>query len=91
MNKTELISALSEKSGFSKKDSETFLNSFIDVVGDTLAKGDDIRLVGFGNFEVRERKAREGVNPRNPEEKIYIPATKVPAFKPGKALKEKVK
>lgn len=91
MNKTDFIAALSTRTGFTKKDSEKFLNSFVDIVGETLAEGKDIKLVGFGSFEVRERKAREGVNPRNVNEKIHIAAAKVPVFKAGKTLKDKIK
>lgn len=89
MNKTELVSALAEKAGVSKKDAEKVLASFVDVVGDTLKKGDKIQLVGFGTFETRKRAAREGKNPQTGA-KIKIAATTVPAFKAGKALKDKV-
>ena len=87
MNKGELIAAIAKKSELSKKDAELFLNSFIDVVEETLKKKDKITLVGFGSFEVRNRKARKGMNPQTKEE-IKIPAKKVPVFKPGKILKE---
>ena len=87
MNKGELIAAIAKKSELSKKDAELFLNSFIDVVEETLKKKDKITLVGFGSFEVRNRKARKGMNPQTKEE-IKIPAKKVPVFKAGKALKE---
>lgn len=90
MTKAELVTALQEKSGLKTKvETEKALAAFIDVVKDTLATGESIQLVGFGTFEVRERAAREGINPRT-KEKIKIPATKVPAFKPGSALKEAV-
>ncbi len=89
MNKTELVSALAEKAGVSKKDAEKVLASFIDVVGCTLKKGDKIQLVGFGTFETRKRAAREGKNPQTGA-KIKIAAATVPAFKAGKALKDKV-
>ena len=89
MNKTELIAALAAKSGASKKDAEAVLSAFVDVVGDTLKKGDKISLVGFGTFEARQRAAREGKNPQTGA-KIKISATTVPAFKAGKALKDKV-
>ncbi len=89
MNKTELVSALAEKASVSKKDAEKVLASFIDVVGDALKKGDKIQLVGFGTFETRKRAAREGKNPQTGA-KIKIAATTVPAFKAGKALKDKV-
>lgn len=87
MNKTELVSALAEKADVTKKDAEKVLSAFIDVVGDTLKKGDKIQLVGFGTFETRERAAREGKNPQTGA-KIKIAACTVPAFKAGKALKD---
>ena len=90
MNKTELIAAIAEKAGTSKKDTEKVVNSTFEVITAALAKGDKVALVGFGNFEVRERAAREGKNLRTGE-KIKIAACKVPAFKAGKALKEAVK
>ncbi len=89
MTKAELISAIAEKTELSKKDSEKALNAVVTVISDTLAKGEKIQLVGFGTFETRERKAREGINPQT-KKKIKIPATKVPAFKAGRALKDAV-
>ena len=88
MNKAELIASIAEKGSLTKKDAETALNAFMRSVEDSLAKGEKVQLVGFGTFEVRDRKAREGRNPRNPEEVIQIPASKAPVFKAGKALKE---
>ena len=89
MTKAELVTSIAEKTGLTKKDSEKALAAFVDTVTETLAKGDSIQLVGFGTFEVRERAAREGINPRT-KEKIAIAATKVPAFKAGRALKDAV-
>ena len=89
MTKAELISAIAEKTELSKKDSEKALNATVAVITDTLAKGGKIQLVGFGTFETRDRKAREGINPQT-KKKIKIPATKVPAFKAGRALKDAV-
>ena len=89
MTKAELVTAIAEKSGLTKKDSEKALAAFIDTVTDTLSKGESIQLGGFGTFEVRERAARTGINPRS-KEKIEIAATKVPAFKAGRALKDAV-
>lgn len=89
MTKAELISAIAEKTELSKKDSEKALNALTAVITDTLAKGEKIQLVGFGTFETRDRKAREGINPQT-KKKIKIPATKVPAFKAGRALKDAV-
>ena len=89
MTKAELISAIAEKTELSKKDSEKALNATVAVITDTLAKGDKIQLVGFGTFETRDRNAREGINPQT-KKKIKIPATKVPAFKAGRAFKDAV-
>lgn len=89
MNKTELISTVAEKTALSKKDCETVVNAALDAMTATLAEGEEIRLVGFGTFEVKKREARIGRNPKTKEE-IQIPATKVPSFKPGKALKDVV-
>lgn len=88
MNKQELVAQIAEKSELTKKDSENALNAFIETVEEALADGDKVQLVGFGTFEVRHRKAREGRNPRNPEEKIHIPASKAPVFRAGKGFKE---
>ncbi|MCK9471261.1 MAG: HU family DNA-binding protein [Bacilli bacterium] len=88
MNKSQLVASIAEKSGLTKKESEKALNAFIESVEETLAKGDKVLLVGFGTFEVRERKARQGRNPRNPEEVIDIAASKAPVFKASKTLKE---
>ena len=89
MTKAELVTSLAEKSGLTKKDSEKALAAFIETVTDTLAQGESIQLVGFGTFEVRERAAREGINPRT-KAKIAIAATKLPAFKAGRALTDAV-
>ena len=89
MNKTELIAAIAAKTGETKKDAEATLNAFVNVVSETLAKGDKVQLVGFGSFEVRKRAARKGRNPQTKEE-IKIPASKAPVFKAGKDLKDLV-
>ena len=89
MNKAELINAVAEKAGLSKKDTELAVNAVIDVITATLKKGDKVQLVGFGGFEVKSRAARTGRNPRTKEE-IKIPASKIPVFKAGKALKDAV-
>ena len=89
MNKSDLIAAIAAKKKKKKKDAEATLNAFIEVVTETLAKGDKVQLVGFGSFEVRKRAARKGRNPQTKEE-IKIPASKAPVFKAGKALKELV-
>ena len=89
MNKTELIGAVAEKAGFSKKDSEKLVNATIDAITDALVAGDKVQLVGFGALEVRDRAARMGRNPKT-KETITIPASKSPVFKAGKALKDVV-
>ena len=89
MNKTELIAAAAEKAGLSKKDTEKVVNATFDAITEALAQGDKVLLVGFGAFEVRERGERIGRNPQTKEE-IKIPASKAPAFKAGKALKDAV-
>lgn len=90
MNKTELVAAIVEKTGLTKKDAEKALVAFTDVVAETLKKGDKISLVGFGTFEARKRAAREGKNPQTGAT-VKIPATTVPAFKAGKGLKDIIK
>ncbi len=87
MNKTDLVSALAKKADVTKVDAEKVLNAFIDTVGETLKKGDKIQLVGFGTFESAKRAARKGLNPQT-KKPVTIPATTVPKFKAGKALKD---
>ena len=89
MNKSDLIAAIAEKTGTTKKSAEASLNAMTEVITDALVKGDKVQLVGFGSFEVRKRAARKGRNPQTKEE-IKIPASKAPVFKAGKALKELV-
>jgi DNA-binding protein HU-beta len=89
MNRVELIVAMAEKTGLSKKDAEKALKAFTDVVAEELKKGEKIQLVGFGTFEVSERAAREGRNPRSGET-MTIAACKAPKFKAGKALKDAI-
>ncbi|MBM7647999.1 DNA-binding protein HU-beta [Bacillus ectoiniformans] len=90
MNKTDLINEVAETAELSKKDATKAVDAVFDAIQKSLANGDKIQLIGFGNFEVRERSARKGRNPQTGEE-IEIAASKVPAFKPGKALKDAVK
>lgn len=90
MNKTELVSVVSEKTEFSKKESAQIVDALFASIEEALAKGEKVQLIGFGTFEVRERAARKGRNPQTGAE-IEVPASKVPAFKPGKALKDAVK
>jgi DNA-binding protein HU-beta len=89
MNKAELINAVAEKAELSKKDSEAAINAAIDTIIAALAEGDKVQLVGFGAFEVKARAERIGRNPKT-KESIKIPASKVPVFKAGKALKDAV-
>ena len=89
MNKTELVAAIAEKAGLSKKDAEGAVKAFTDTVAEQLKAGEKIQLVGFGTFEVAERAARTGKNPQTGEA-IKIPASKAPKFKAGKALKDDV-
>lgn len=89
MNKTELVNAVAEKADFSKKDAEKAVSAVIESITDALTQGEKIQLVGFGTFEVRERAEKQGRNPRTGEA-MTVPASKLPAFKAGKALKDAV-
>ena len=89
MNKTELIAAVAAKTGLTKKDAEKVVNATIDSITESLVKGDKVNVSGFGIFEVKTREARVGRNPRT-KETIQIPATKLPAFKASKTLKDSV-
>ena len=89
MNKVELIAQIAEKSGLSKKDAEKALAAVIDTITEAVSNGDKVQLVGFGSFEVKQREARVGRNPKT-KEAIDIPATRVPVFKAGRALKDSV-
>lgn len=89
MNKSELITKVAELSELSKKDATKAVESVFEAISDALKGGDKVQLVGFGNFEVRERSARKGRNPQTGQE-IEISASKVPSFKPGKALKDSI-
>lgn len=90
MNKKDLINVVAEKTGMTKKDSGLVVESVFDAIKETLSKGEKVQIIGFGTFEVRDRVARKGHNPQTGEE-IDIPATRVPAFKAGKALKDTVR
>lgn len=90
MNKAELVAAVAEKTNFTKKDAEVAINAFLSTIEDALVKGEKVQLIGFGTFDTRDRKARQGRNPRKPDEVIDIPASKAPVFKAGKALKDAV-
>ena len=90
MNKMELVSAVATKAELTQKDAEKAVNALLETIYNTLAKKEKIQLIGFGTFEVRDRAARTGRNPQTGEE-MTIPASKAPAFKPGKELKQAVK
>ena len=89
MNKTELCAALAAKTGLTKKDAEKFAEALIETITETLQQGDKVQIVGFGTFEVKDRPARKARNPRTGEA-IEVAASKAPAFKAGKALKDSV-
>lgn len=89
MNKTEIIAAVAEKTGMTKKDAERVINATIETIETSLVKGDKVQVSGFGIFEVKAREARIGRNPRT-KETIQIPATRLPVFKASKALKDSV-
>ena len=90
MNKTELVNSVAEATELSKKDASKAVDAVFETIQSALAEGEKVQIIGFGNFEVRERAARKGRNPQTGAE-IDIAASKVPAFKPGKALKDAVK
>lgn len=89
MNKTDLVAAVAAKAEISKKDADAAVSAVVEAITEALAEGDKVSLVGFGTFDVKERAARTGLNPRT-KETIEIPASKAPAFKAGKALKDAV-
>lgn len=89
MNKAELVEEVSGEAGLTKRETQKVIDTMIEIIADTLSKGEKVTLVGFGTFQVASRKARRGVNPRT-RESINIPAKKVPKFVPGKILKEKI-
>ena len=89
MNKTELIAEVANKAGLSRKDAEKALGAVVETITEAVVKGDKVQLVGFGSFETKQRETRTGRNPKT-KETIEIPATRVPVFKAGKALKDAV-
>ncbi len=89
MTKAELISKVAEGAGLSKKDADKAVSAVFAAITDSLVKGDKVQLVGFGTFSVKDRPARTAINPAT-KEKVNVPATRVPAFKAGKALKDEV-
>ncbi len=90
VTKAELITEVAKATGLNKKESAAAVVAVFGAIEAALEKGDKIQLVGFGTFEVRERAAREGRNPQDPKKVIKIPAKKIPVFRPGKALKDRV-
>lgn len=91
MTKQDLVNAAAAAAGVTKKDAQGVLDALIDSITSALKSGDSVTITGFGTFRVSERAARTGVNPRNPEQKINIPAMKLPAFKAGKTFKDALK
>ena len=91
MTKQDLIAAAAQAAGVTKKDAQAVLDGVIDTITGTLKKGDSVTITGFGTFKISHRAARSGVNPRNPQQKIQIPAMKLPAFKAGKSFKDAVR
>ena len=91
MNRQELIEAIAAKLGISKRLASDFVEGFIAVVTGELRKGNNVTVTGFGTFRVSQRAARSGVSPRNPQQRIQIPALKVPAFRAGKTLKDAIR
>ncbi len=91
MNKAELITLLAEKVGVTKKQAEDMVETFVETVIDTLKKGGEVNIAGFGAFSAKTRAGRTGVNPQKPTEKIQIPSVTVPKFKAGKGLKDALK
>jgi nucleoid DNA-binding protein len=91
MTKQDLVNAAAAAAGVTKKDAQAVLDALLDTITASLKKGETVTITGFGTFRVSNRAARTGVNPRNPSEKISIPAMKLPAFKAGKSLKDAVR
>ncbi|MBP5342413.1 HU family DNA-binding protein [bacterium] len=90
MNKVEIVASLAERTGLTKQDAECAFDSLFDILIDSLAEGEKVVISGFGTFDVKQRKARDGHDPRS-NEKIHIPSIKAATFKPGKVLKERVR
>ena len=91
MTKQEFVAEISRRSQLSTRDAGKAVEAFLETITDTLRNGGDVAFTGFGKFQTQERKARMGVNPRNPTEKVHIPAARVPKFSAGSALKSAVK
>ena len=91
MTKQEFVDRVASKSGLSRKDAGTAVDAFLDSITDALSKGEEVAFTGFGKFQTQNRAARMGVNPRNPSERVHIPASRVPKFSAGSQLKQAVK
>jgi DNA-binding protein HU-beta len=91
VTKQEFVERVASKSGLSRKDASEAVDAFLDSITDALRSGEDVAFTGFGKFSVQNRAARQGVNPRNPTERVHIPASKVPKFSAGSQLKQAVK
>lgn len=91
MTKQDLVDGAAQKVGVTKKDAQAVLDTVLELITKSLKKGESVTVTGFGTFRVSKRSARSGVNPRNPSQKIKIPAMKLPAFKAGKTLKDAVR
>ena len=91
MTKQEFVDRVAQKSGLSRREASEAVDAFLDSITDALRGGEEVAFTGFGKFSVQDRAARQGVNPRNPTERVHIPATKVPKFSAGSQLKSAVK
>lgn len=91
MTKQEFVDRVAQKSGLSRREASEAVDAFLDSITDALKGGEEVAFTGFGKFSVQDRAARQGVNPRNPTERVHIPATKVPKFSAGSQLKTAVK
>jgi DNA-binding protein HU-beta len=91
VTKNEFVDQVASKSGLSRRDAAKAVDAFLESITDTLKEGQDVAFTGFGKFSVQQRAARQGVNPRNPGERVHIPASKVPKFSAGSSLKQAVK
>ncbi len=91
MTKQEFVDRVASKSGLSRREASESVDAFLDSITDALRSGEEVAFTGFGKFSVQDRAARQGVNPRNPTERVHIPATKVPKFSAGSQLKAAVK
>jgi DNA-binding protein HU-beta len=91
VTKQEFVERVASKSGLSRRDASEAVDAFLDSITDALRSGEDVAFTGFGKFSVQNRAARQGVNPRNPTERVQIPASKVPKFSAGSQLKQAVK